>query len=295
MAPPTPSQEGASQTTKTQLGVIPQESPDQSQAQSDTIEVKPPQLEDISEGELPDSDSDQEDHSGTAVLEELLMRQEEIEDYDSLNSSPVINKTPLWRFTEQTPSGSQAQTRTNTATSQAQPATSTLAKPAVPQTKAPAQAPVGPPAPAQPVRQAPACFPQPKATPPWRVICVPSESLAEDRLSDFPENKASLIAKQAWSEYLDRVTAYCELERGDPEEKRRVMGMQRPLYHNPSRATINLTLPWHCITGAIADLNLKIVNGHINKRMMTSRPAKPWGFNDFFTGSGYPTHNLEGL
>ena len=36
VAPPTPSQDGASQTTKTQLGVIPQEPPDQSQAQSDT-------------------------------------------------------------------------------------------------------------------------------------------------------------------------------------------------------------------------------------------------------------------
>ena len=49
--------------------------------------------------------------------------------------------------------------------------TSNLAKPAVPQTKAlaqakpqaAAQAPVWPPAPAQPVRQAPARFPQPQA------------------------------------------------------------------------------------------------------------------------------------
>ena len=129
--------------------------------------MEPPQLEDISsEGELPDSDSDsdQEDHSGAPGLEELLMRQE---DYASLNSSPVINKTPLWKFTEQTPTGSQAQTRTKTATSQAKPVTSTPAKPTVPQSKAPAQATsqapaqalVGPPAPAQPVRQAPASFP----------------------------------------------------------------------------------------------------------------------------------------
>ena len=95
------------------------------------------------------------------------MGQDELEDYDSLTSSPVINKTPLWKFTVQTPSGSQARTRTHSATSQAQPVTSTPAKPAVPQTKAlaqaklqaPAQAPVRPLAPAQPVRQAPACFP----------------------------------------------------------------------------------------------------------------------------------------
>ena len=204
MATPTPSQEGVSQTTKTQLGVIPRESPDQSQAQSDTREVEPPQIEDISsEGELPDSDTDQEDHSWTPVLEELLMGRDELEDYDYLNSSPVINKTLLWKLTEQTPSGSQAQTRTNTATSQAQPAPSTRDKPAVPQTKAlaqakaqaPAQAPLWPPAPAKPVRQALACFPQPQAAPPRWVICVPLESLNQDRLSDFLESEASLIAK----------------------------------------------------------------------------------------------------
>ena len=83
------------------MGVIPQESLDQSQAQSDTREPEPPQIEDISsEGEIPDSD--QEDHSGTPVLEEL-------EVYDSL--SPVINKTPLWKFTEQTPLGAQTKTQ----------------------------------------------------------------------------------------------------------------------------------------------------------------------------------------
>ena len=133
--------------------------------------MEPPVLEDISsEGELPDSD--QEDHSGTPALEELLMRQEELEDYDSLNSSPV-NNNPLWKFSEQTPTGSQAQTRTiKIVTSQAKPVNSTPAKPAVPQSKAPAQAmsqapaqaPVGPPASAQPVRQAPASFPLPQAT-----------------------------------------------------------------------------------------------------------------------------------
>ena len=28
--------------------------------------------------------------------------------------------------------------------------------------------------------------------------------------------------------------------------------------------------------------------------MKTCHPAKPWGPKDFFTGVGYPTHNLEG-
>ena len=218
------------------------------------------------------------------------MGRDELEHYDYLNSSPVINKTLLWKLTEQTPSGSQAQTRTNTATSQAKPAPSTRDKPAVPQTKAltqakaqaPAQAPLWPPALAKPVRQALACFPQPQAAPPRWVICMPLESLNEDRLSDFLESEASLIAKQAQSEYLGRVAAYCELERGDPEEQRRVMGMQGPLCHDPSSSTINLTLPWHCVAEEIVDLNLKIVNGHINKRMKPSRQAKPWGSNDFF-------------
>ena len=29
--------------------------------------------------------------------------------------------------------------------------------------------------------------------------------------------------------------------------------------------------------------------------MKSSHPAKPWGSKEFFTGAGYPTHNLEGL
>ena len=71
--------------------------------------------------------------------------------------------------------------------------------------------------------------------------------------------------------------------------------MQRPLYHNPGKATVNLTLPLHNVANEKADLDLKIVNGHINKCMKPSRPVKPWGYHDFFTGSGYLTHNLEGL
>ena len=61
--------QGLVKSSLTQFGVIPQETPDQSQVQSDTIDPEPPQVEDISsEGEI--FDSDQEDHSGTPVLNE---------------------------------------------------------------------------------------------------------------------------------------------------------------------------------------------------------------------------------
>ena len=70
------------------------------------------------------------------------------------------------------------------------------------------------------------------------------------RIDSQTLQRDSLIDKQTRSAYLDRVATYCELERGHYEE---------PQYHDPSRATINLTLPWHSVTGEIADLNLKIV------------------------------------
>ena len=141
--PPAGSQDGDSQNVEamvqdlvksslTQLGVIPQETLDQSQAQSDTVDPGPPQIEDISfEGEI--SKSDLEDHSGTFVLNKLLMAQEELEDYDYFQS-PVVTKTPLWKFPQQTLSGSQAQTKTKTktVTAQAHPMTSTPVKPPAP-------------------------------------------------------------------------------------------------------------------------------------------------------------------
>ena len=73
--PPVSSHEGASQEVQdmvksslTQLGVIPQETPTQSQVQSSNEDAEPPEIEDISsEGGL--SDSDQEDpHFGTPAL-----------------------------------------------------------------------------------------------------------------------------------------------------------------------------------------------------------------------------------
>ena len=140
--------------------------------------------------------------------------------------------------------------------------TSTLVKPAAPQDKtsaqaqpqAPARAQIRPPAPAQPHR--PGIIPPALGSSPSGARCLPSESLDEDRLSDFPESKASKLAKQAWSELLDRVANFCELERGDTEEQKQVMGMKRPLYHDPARSTINLALPWQSVAEEIADLKI---------------------------------------
>ena len=147
-----------------------------------------------------------------------------------------------------------------------------------------------PPAPAQPARLAPAYFPQAQAAPPRGARRVPSESLLdEDRLLDFSESVASLIAQ---SELLDRVANFCELERGETEAQKRVMGMKRPFYHDPARATINLALPWPNVAEKIADLNFKIVNGH--NGMKSCHPAKPLGSRDFFTSVGYHTQYLEG-
>ena len=101
--PPVSFQDGANQEMKamvqdmaksslTQLGVMPQDTPTQSRAQSSNEDLEPPQIEDISaEGEI----SDQEDHhSGTPVLNQLLMVVEEQADYESF-PSPVVTRPPL--------------------------------------------------------------------------------------------------------------------------------------------------------------------------------------------------------
>ena len=107
---------------------------------------------------------------------------------------------------------------------------------------------------------------------------------------DFPGSEASSVAKQACSELLDRVAAFCSLERGDAEDQRKVMGMQHPVYHDPARATINLALPWHSSAVEIADPNFNIITGKLNKLIKSLNPAKPWFAKDFFSGI---THNLE--
>ena len=100
--PATSPQDGTSQDVKamvqdmvksslTQLGVIPQDTPTQSQSQY--CGSGPSQIEDISEGEIFNSDQEASDYDYNY-------------DYDSF-LSPTVTKAPLWRFAEQTPSGSQ--------------------------------------------------------------------------------------------------------------------------------------------------------------------------------------------
>ena len=72
------------------------------------------------------------------------------------------------------------------------------------------------------------------------------------------------------------------------------MGMRLPVYNAPARKSIELSLPWHSSTIPIADRNHSIVLGRLNKYMKEQHPAKPWGPREFFTGSGYYTHNTEG-
>ena len=137
----------------TQLGVIPQESPTQPQAQSSTVDPESPQIEDISEGEISDSDQEGTD-SGTPILNQLLISAEEEQlDYDSF-PSPTVTKTPLWKFAEETPSGCQTRPKSQTATilasTPAKPSGSQTQAPARVQPQAPAQAHMQPPAPVQP-------------------------------------------------------------------------------------------------------------------------------------------------
>ena len=108
---------------------------------------------------------------------------------------------------------------------------------------------------------------------------------------DSPETEASLIAKQAPSEL---VMTFCSLERSNAEDQNKVLGMQNPVFHAPTRATINLSLPWHSTAVAIADRNFNIVTGKLSKHMRSLNPAKPGVSKVFFSGVGYYTHNLEG-
>ena len=64
------------------------------------------------------------------------------------------------------------------------------------------------------------------------------------------------------------------------------MGMKRPIYHDPTRASINLALPWHRSVEEIAGCNFDIITGKLNKCMKSCHPARPWGPKDFFLGVG---------
>ena len=125
-----------------QFGVIHKETPTQPQAQSITIDPESPQVVDLSEGEISDSEQEGPD-SGTPELDQLMLTEEELFDYDSFAlASPSLNRAPLWKFAKETPSGSSTQPQAQTITIQTQSVTSTPAKPSgsKTQTQAPAQA-----------------------------------------------------------------------------------------------------------------------------------------------------------
>ena len=69
--------------------------------------------------------------------------------------------------------------------------------------------------------------------------------------------------------------------------------MQNPVYHAPTRAAINLSLPWHNSAAEIAGHNFNIIVGKLSKRMKSLNPAKLWGPQVFFSGVRYHTRNFE--
>ena len=74
--------------------------------------------------------------------------------------------------------------------------------------------------------------------------------------------------------------------------------MKNPVYHAPTRAAINLSLPWHRSAVEIVDRNFNTVMGKLSKCMKSLNLVSPsLGSLRFFWGrslSGYLTHNLEG-
>ena len=150
----------------------------------------------------------------------------------------------------------------------------------------------------QPVSQAQfqVLLPQGQGWPlPVLVHCGELDSLyGDENFSLDLDNEAGLREKQARSEALDRVTEFCKLNRQDTEAKKEIMGMRLHVYNAPAKKSIELSLPWHSSTIPIADRNHDIVLGKLNKFMQDKHPAKPWGPKEFFTGSGYYTHNTEG-
>ena len=166
----------------TEYGVIPKASP--IQTQSIAVDKETPQVIYHSEGEL----SEQEGSDlGTCKQDQLMLTAEEQMDYDSFAlASPSVTRAPLWKFNEETPSGSQTLTQSQTITILAQPVTSTPAKPSGSWTRAqapaqawpqaPAEAQPQAPAQAQPPRTSQAYLPQPQAAVPLGVRRVPSDS-----------------------------------------------------------------------------------------------------------------------
>ena len=267
----------------TELGVVSKTTPPQSQSNSrDPIkelsqDEEPSQdLEDSSEGEEENAFNHEDPKleqgnfeldQGNPKLDHSILTAEDQPDLNSFAlTSPSVSlpmdKTPLSKVSQENPEFySQAQTQAHlhqtqpTINTQARSATSTQAQPLLNQAQ---------------------------------LAQVPAQAQIQAQV------QASLREKQARSELLDKVAKFCGLERSDAEDKKKVLGMMNPTFHEPTRASINLSLPWHSSAVEIADRNFDIVNGKLSKSMEPLNPAQPWGPKDFFSGIGYPPHNLAG-
>ena len=120
------------------------------------------------------------------------------------------------------------------------------------------------------------------------------DSLLDEEFSIDLDNEAVLKEKQARSEVLDKIAEFCNLNRQDPRVQKEVMGMRLPAYNAPTKKSIEVSLPWHCTTADIANLNNDIVRGKLNKSLKPLNPSKPWSPKEFFGASGYYIHNTHG-
>ena len=120
------------------------------------------------------------------------------------------------------------------------------------------------------------------------------DSLLDEEFSIDLDNEAVLKEKQARSEVLDKIAEFCNLNRQDPRVQKEVMGMRLPAFNAPTKKSIEVSLPWHSTTAAIANLNNDIVRGKLNKSLKPLNPSKPWSPKEFFGASGYYVHNTQG-
>ena len=80
----------------TEFWVIPKTAPTQPQSQSIALDTETPQVVELSEGELSDSEQEGPD-SGTPEQDQLMLTAEEQMDYDSFAlASPSVTRAPLW-------------------------------------------------------------------------------------------------------------------------------------------------------------------------------------------------------
>ena len=261
----------------------------------------PQGLEDLSEGEIIDSEGDPTD-TGLPILDNLKMSEEEQRDYDAFSLASVsvpVSKRP-WRAQEDS-KVSKPQPQDVFITSQARPQAVAKAQ-SVRSTQSDQRSVQLRSVQDQVVSQA--HFPvlvsqgQGQRQGLGRPVVVQRDDIDslfnEEEFSIDLDNEAVLKEKQARSEVLDKVAEICNLDRQDPQIQREVIGMRLPAYNAPAKKSIEISLPWHSSTIPITDMNHDIVRGKFNKSLKPQNPAKPWSPKDFFEGSGYYTHNTQG-